>query len=102
MAQPETIVRLIYTPERFCDVIVHGNIALSDGRPDEAIRHYTEVLYELQPAHVCAFLNRSIAYLELGYYDLAVMDAYRACITANEMRKVRVSGVDQFSFETSV
>ena len=102
MAQPGTIVRLIHATERFCDVMVHANIALSDGRPEEAIRRYTEVLYELQPAHVCAFLNRSMAYLELGYYDLAVMDAYRACITANELGKVSVSGMDHFSSETSV
>ncbi len=102
MAQPGTIVRFIYAPERFCDAMIQANIALSDGRAKEAIRHYTEVLYELQPAHVCAFLNRSMAYLELGYHDLAVMDAYRACIAANELRKVRVSGVDHFSFETSV
>lgn len=73
--------------------MVRANIALSSGRPEQAIRHYTEVLYKLSPAHVCAFLNRSMAYIEERYYELAVVDAYRACIATSELGKVRVSTV---------
>lgn len=72
--------------------MVRGNIALSTGKPTEAIEHYTEVLYKLSPGNVCALLNRSMASLEEGYYELAAMDAHRAKIAADELRQVRVSG----------
>lgn len=71
--------------------MVRGNKALSSHRSEEAIQRYTEVLYKLSPGHVCAFLNRSMAYIDEGYYDLAVMDAYRACMAASELCKVRIS-----------
>ncbi|CAD6572761.1 MAG: hypothetical protein ASARMPREDX12_005434 [Alectoria sarmentosa] len=87
MAQPEKSLRLVHAPESFCDVMVRANIALVNDRPEKAIHLYTEVLYKLSPAHVCAFLNRSMAYIQDGYYELAVTDAYRACITASELRK---------------
>ena len=74
--------------------MVRANIALSTGKSAEAIQHYTKVLYKLSPAHACAFLNRSMAYVEEGYYELAVMDAYRAKLAAGTMRKVRVCGRD--------
>lgn len=70
--------------------MVTANMALSDGRIADAIRNYTEVLYNLSPGNVCAFLNRSLAYLEDGDYELAVVDAYRAGLAASELRKVRV------------
>lgn len=81
--------------------MVSANTALSDGRIGDAIRHYTEVLYKQSPGHVCAFLNRSLAYLEDGDCELAVMDAYRAGLAASELRKVSVSKPDYPSFETS-
>ena len=93
MAQPRPVLRLHHAPKGFCDVMVHGNIALYNGSLAEAINHYTEVLYNLSPGHVCAFLNRSMAYLESGYWELAVMDAYRACLAASELRQVRAARV---------
>ena len=97
MAQPEKSLRLVHAPESFCDVMVRANIALVNDRPEKAIHLYTEVLYKLSPAHVCAFLNRSMAYIQDGYYELAVTDAYRACITASELRKVLVPSLN-YSF----
>ena len=81
--------------------MIRANVALSNGKAEEAISHYTEVLYKLSPAHVCAFLNRSMAYIESGYYELAVMDAFRACITAHELGEVRPFQGGHFSSETS-
>ena len=85
MAQTRTSLRLTHVRDSYCDFMVRANIALSCGRSQEAIDLYTRVLYELSPGHVCAFLNRSMAYLEEGYYELAVMDAYRACLAAKEL-----------------
>lgn len=84
-------LRLVHAPKSFCDVMIHANSALSCGRSEAAIRHYTEVLYELSRGNVCAFLNRSLAYLEGGYYELAVVDAYRACVAIKDVGKVRIS-----------
>ena len=98
MAQPEKNLRLVHAPESFCDVMVRANIALVNDRPEKAIHLYTEVLYKLSPAHVCAFLNRSMAYIQDGYYELAVTDAYRACITASELRKVLVPSLNSSFF----
>lgn len=94
MAEQQQSLRLFHASDSYCGVMVRGNIALSTGKSAEAIEHYTEVLYKLSPGHVCAFLNRSLAYLEEGYYELAVMDAHLAKIAADELRKVRVSGRD--------
>ena len=52
---------------------VHWNIVLSNDRPVESIRLYTKILYTLSPDHVCAFLNRRIAYVHEGYSELAVI-----------------------------
>ena len=76
----------------FRHVMLRGNIALSDQRTEEAIRLYTKVLYTLSPGHVCALLNGSMAYLLDGYAELAVMDAHRACIAADELLKVHFHG----------
>lgn len=92
MAQNQQSVQLFPVRGSFSDVMVRGNILLSTGRSAEAIRKYTKVLYKLSPAHVCAFLNRSLAFLEEGYYELAVMDAHRAKVAIDELRGVRVSG----------
>ena len=73
----------------FCDVMVRANIALNNGEFLEAINRYSEVLYQLAPGNVCALLNRSMAFLQSGHEELAVMDAYRACVAAAELRKVR-------------
>ena len=91
MAQPKQVLRLVHAPKSFCDVMVHANVALSNHKTDEAIQQYNRVLYTLAPAHTCAFLNRCMAWIESGYYELAVMDACRALVTATELGKVRNS-----------
>ena len=93
MAQPRKAIRLVHAPRGFCEVMIHANIALSNGELGEAINHYNEVLYKLAPAHVCALLNRSMAFLKSGYHELAVVDAFRACVAASELRQVRYSQV---------
>ncbi|MCJ1432014.1 hypothetical protein MMC27_001370 [Xylographa pallens] len=68
------------------ELLFRGNAELVAGRPDQALRLYTKVLYDVSPGHVCAFLNRAMAYISLGYPELGVMDAYRAAITCQELR----------------
>lgn len=70
--------------------MIHANIALRNGDSAEAIRYYDRVLYNLSPGHICALLNRCMAYIESGHPELAVMDAYRARIAAGELREVRL------------
>ena len=66
--------------------MVRANKYLSECDLNKAIGHYTKILYSLSDGHVCALLNRSLAYLLGGYPELAVVDAYRASIIANEAR----------------
>ena len=79
---------LHHAPRDFRDVMIHANIALTKGELVNATNLYSEVLYKLSPGLLCALLNRSMAFLQGGYPELAVMDAYRACVAANELRKV--------------
>ena len=94
MAPNQQSLQLFPAPGSLSDVMIRGNMLLSTGKSADSINYYTHVLYQLSPAHVCAFLNRSIAFLEEGYYELAVMDAHRAKIAVDEMRNVRGSGQD--------
>ena len=70
------------------EMLVRANELLSTLEYREALELYTKVLYEVSPGHVCALLNRSLAYLALSYPELAAVDAYRAVIAANDMRKI--------------
>ncbi|KAL9610945.1 MAG: hypothetical protein Q9167_004387 [Letrouitia subvulpina] len=72
--------------------------ALNDANPSEAIRLYTQVLYEISPGHVVALLNRSLAYVWLGRPELAAVDAYRAAVVSNEMRS-RPFSIREFDFD---
>lgn len=72
--------------------------ALSDANPVEAIRLYTQVLYETSPGHVVALLNRSLAYIWVGRPELAAVDAYRAALGSNEMRS-RPFSLREFDFD---
>lgn len=78
--------RLIHSHDSSEDLLFRGNAELAAKRPDRALQLYTKVLYEVCPGHVCAFLNRSLAYISLGYPELAVMDAYRAALVCNKTR----------------
>ncbi|MCJ1377875.1 hypothetical protein MMC17_000971 [Xylographa soralifera] len=84
MARPT--LRPVHNQESADELLFRGNAELVAGRPDQALRLYTKVLYDVSPGHVCAFLNRAMAYVSLGYPELGVMDAYRAAITCQELR----------------
>ena len=84
MAKPS--LRVIHSHGSADDLLFRGNAELAAGYPESALELYTKVLYELCPGHICAFLNRALAYIALGYPELAVMDAYRAGIICTETR----------------
>ena len=102
MAQPQEPLRLHHAPRSFSKVMVLANKALSDHKTDEAVELYNQVLYTLAPAHICAFLNRCMAWIESGYYELAVVDAYRACILTAELEQVRKLAATTYPFIASV
>ena len=66
-----------------------GNEELINNHPKEAIELYNQVLYELSPGHIGAFLNRCLAYNICGYPELAVYDAYAAVTLAYQCRALR-------------
>ena len=68
------------------DLMYRGNKALVARRPKEAHELYTRILYSVCPGHPCAFMNRCLAYLLMGYPELAVTDAYRAAQMCHELR----------------
>ena len=78
------------------DVLIRANIFLSQRKPTEAINLYTEVLYAVSPGHVCALLNRALAYVCLQRPELAVVDAYRAAIAAHGMREDDIQANDRY------
>ncbi len=67
--------------------MIRGNAALSLGKLEEAVDHYSLILYKESTGHACALLNRSLAYVALQYPELAVMDAYRAGVAIDEIRQ---------------
>ncbi|MCJ1286612.1 hypothetical protein MMC26_005958 [Xylographa opegraphella] len=81
-----TTLRSVHGLERADELLFRGNTELVAGRSDQALQIYTKVLYEVSPGHVCAFLNRAMAYIALGYPELGVTDAYRAAITCQRLR----------------
>ena len=83
MSQPSIRVNSRTGPEHFC---FRGNEELANNRPQVAIKYYTHVLHELCPGHICALLNRCLAYVLLGYPELAVYDAYAAVTLAYQCR----------------
>ena len=68
------------------DLLIAANTALSESRPNDAMKLYTQVLYNHSPGHCCALLNRSLCYLYSGHYELAAADAYMAALASHEMR----------------
>ena len=79
-------LRLIHSRDSTDDLLFRANAHLAGHEPDKALPLYTKVLYETSPGHVCAFLNRSLAYIALGYPELASMDAFRAAVSADATR----------------
>ena len=83
---PRPPLKLIHPHGSADDLLFRGNTELAAGHPERALEFYTKVLYEVCPGHICAFLNRALAYVALGYPELAVMDAYRATGICNQIR----------------
>ena len=91
MAQNNNHAGNVHAREGYCDIMIRANQALSNSQSEVAIEYYTKVLFDLSPGDVCAFLNRSIAYVCEGHSELAVTDAYRASLAAKDLCNVRVS-----------
>jgi len=68
------------------ELLFQANAVLAAGNAILALELYTKVLYTVCPGHPMAFLNRSLAYVSLGYPELAVTDAYRARIVCHHIR----------------
>ncbi|KAL8665816.1 MAG: hypothetical protein Q9202_001938 [Teloschistes flavicans] len=66
-------------------LLLQANALLSSGKPREAIKLYTEILYRKAPGHIIAFLNRSLAYIAERNPELAATDAYRAALCIDEL-----------------
>lgn len=82
----KSTLRLIHSRDSTNDLLFRANAHLAGQEPEKALPLYTKVLYETSPGHACAFLNRSLAYIALGYPELATMDAYRAAISTDALR----------------
>ena len=92
MARPA--LRLIHSHDSADDLMFKANALLAARRPREALNLYTKILYQKSPGHICAFLNRALAYSLLGYPELAVVDAYRALVLSGDLKSHgRVKGV---------
>ena len=83
MARPA--LRLIHSTDSADDLMFRANQSLATGYPKIALSLYTRILYDVCPGHICAFLNRALAYIVLGYPELGVVDAYRAAVIAHDM-----------------
>ncbi|KAL9068934.1 MAG: hypothetical protein Q9157_006349 [Trypethelium eluteriae] len=60
--------------------IADGNTCLFRNEPVAALKLYTANLTQQPPGNPCAFLNRCLCYLALGFPELAVVDAQRALL----------------------
>ena len=100
MAKPT--LRLIHSHNGPDDLLFRANALLATGNAEEALRLYTRILYGVSPGHVCAFLNRSLAYLALGYPELAVTDAYRAAVVTHSIRATRRSSTEEQEVKKAV
>ena len=93
MARPA--LRLIHSHDSPDDLMFKANALLAARRGREALNLYTKILYQKSPGHICAFLNRALAYSLLGYPELAVVDAYRALVLLGDLQnRRRVRGVN--------
>ncbi|KAI4125065.1 MAG: hypothetical protein LQ347_005500 [Umbilicaria vellea] len=83
----KSTLRPIQSRDNTNDLLFRANVHLARLEPEKALPLYTKVLYETSPGHACAFLNRSLTYIALGYPELAAMDAYRAAISTDALRQ---------------
>ncbi|MCJ1408692.1 hypothetical protein MMC19_002767 [Ptychographa xylographoides] len=97
---PTQLQSVIHTHNSADDLLFQANAQLAAGHPDIALDLYTKVLYEVSPGHLCAFLNRALAYIQLGYPELGVVDAYRAkCICQKLRSNVDLSPTDDAPYQ---
>ncbi|MCJ1367641.1 hypothetical protein MMC16_006775 [Acarospora aff. strigata] len=85
-------LRLPYSPDCTEDLMNKANTHLAARQPSQAHEIYTKILQARAPGHPCALLNRSLAYIAMGYPELAVADAYRAAMVCHDMRQSRLGG----------
>ncbi|MCJ1482117.1 hypothetical protein MMC06_002279 [Schaereria dolodes] len=91
--------RLVHSHDGAEDLLFRANALLAGGEAEQALSLYTRVLYDVSRGHVCAFLNRSLAYGALGYPELAAADAYRAALATHDLREaLRATDVEEKRF----
>jgi len=88
-------LRLVYSPDSTDDLISRANAHLAARQPYQALQTYTKILHANSPGHPCALLNRSLAYIAVGYPELAVADAYRAAMASYGMRQPNTISSDK-------
>ena len=93
-------VRFFHSKTNPEDALFRANKHLGQGEPEKAIKLYTDVLYKLAPASIIALLNRSLAYTCLQLPELAVADAYRAGILANQIQDNTNNGLAKYQSST--
>lgn len=71
-----------------------GELALNAGKPDEAIKHYTEAIKE-SPSALAYYLKRSTAYQRVSKYEEAFADANVAVLLAVKRAKRELIGQAQ-------
>ena len=94
-SSPISKLRLVYSPDSTDDLMNRANAHLAARQPYQALQIYNKILTSKSPGHPCAFLNRSLAYIALGYPELAVADAYRAAMTSYGMRQANTLSGDR-------
>jgi len=90
-------LRIVHRTDSPEELMIRANTFLSQGQAEEAVKLYTQILYKELHGHVCALLNRSLAYICLHLPELAVTDAYRAGIAIQEMRENARGGSERGS-----
>ncbi|MCJ1251957.1 hypothetical protein MMC30_009195 [Trapelia coarctata] len=95
---PMPIWQVLHAPNSAEALLFRGNHELAAGNAARALELYTQVLYVKCPGHPCAFLNRSLAYISLGYPELAVMDAYRARTVCRWTREIGIPSREEEDF----
>ncbi len=86
---------LVYSPGSMDDRMNKANNHLAARQAYQALQVYNEILQPSCHSHPCALLNRSLAFLALGYPELAVTDAYRAAVICYGMRMPKNGASDK-------
>jgi len=92
---PVSKLGLVFSPDSTDDLMNRANAHLAARQPYHALQTYNKILISKSPGHPCAFLNRSLAHIALGYPELAVADAYRAAMASYQMRQASTISGDR-------